>query len=105
MADSQDTILAPENTERAESFQVLYTNSSKVRISAFDIALTLGRQGEISPGKEGLVEQVTVYMSPQHLKILALSLNGAIAQYETQFGPVIIQTGFNALFGTTMEKA
>ena len=64
-----------------------YANSIEVQLQAFDAQLKFGFG---TPA--GLQEETTIIISPQHLKVLTQMLDGAVEQYEKQFGVINVPT-------------
>jgi hypothetical protein len=77
----------PTKVARSPEYRAIYVNSIKLRVSIFEMAITLGRQAEITPSAEGLIEEAVLLM-PQHCKGLAVAMARAVANYEAQFGPL-----------------
>lgn len=65
-----------------------YANHSRLTINKWDFAFLFGRM--IPPGKRpdgaNVVEEVMVYMSPQHAKAFMALLVRQVALYEEKFG-------------------
>lgn len=77
----------------------MYSNSIQVQVQMFDAQLKFGFQ---TP--EGMHEERTVILSPQHLKVLATMLSGAVEQYELQFGEINLPDATKAEYKIEEQK-
>lgn len=74
---------------RDPQFRDVYSNSSLVALSPFDITLIFSKNTDFS-GQQMQVDQVAVAMSPQHFKALVKSLTETLTAYERAFGSLTI---------------
>jgi hypothetical protein len=73
------------NTEDWPSY---YTNHAEIRISPWDVRLTLGEIKTIKEGRIRVKNLATVFMSPVHAKVFSDILAEKIVQYEEKVGPI-----------------
>jgi hypothetical protein len=90
MKPSVEKIEMPEmqGPVKAADFREYYANHLRLGLTPVDVALTLGRLVEPSPGIARAEEQFTVRLSPQFFKALVTNLTGLLAAYEGQFGTI-----------------
>lgn len=75
---------------RAADYGVIYSDTARMSISAYDIKITFG-VNETLPNNDVLItEIVTVALTPQHAKDLAETLTKNVARYEQDVMPLRI---------------
>lgn len=67
--------------------KMMYSNSVSVNAQFFDVQLTFAYQNN-----EGVKEQETIILSPQHFKVLTDVMNNTLENYEKSFGTIVIPT-------------
>jgi hypothetical protein len=75
-----------------EKVPFYYTNNMNVTMSTFDFRVDIGRITE-----SGTELQAQVSMSPQHFKALVGVLNQNLANYESLYGPIILEPNTDAI--------
>jgi hypothetical protein len=78
---------------RGKDYQTVFSNNSRMRLSPTEIALTFGYTDQL-PGSPAPFneEKVTVVFTPQHAKLLTISLAETIKIFEANYGPINIDT-------------
>lgn len=66
--------------------QRIYTNIVEVESNLFDFILHFGNRDREQAQKGDFDSLVTVFMSPQHAKLLATILQNHVQMYEKNFG-------------------
>jgi hypothetical protein len=78
----------PAQVMRGPEYRVVFANQSRMRISNTEVALTFGFSDEV-PGSGPFVQElVTLVLTPQHAKLVGVSLMETIRLYEEKFGPI-----------------
>jgi Protein of unknown function (DUF3467) len=90
---------------RDPQYRDIYANNSQTNISPFDLSILFQKASEIAPGQMGVVDQVSVTLSPQHFKALLRSLNETLSAYESVFGELNISDTDTAPQRTALEIA
>lgn len=67
--------------------KMMYSNSVSVNAQFYDVQLTFVYQNA-----EGVKEQETIILSPQHFKVLTGVMNNTLENYEKRFGTIVIPT-------------
>jgi len=101
MAETQTAAQFPR--VRDPQYRDTYANSSQTNIGPFDVSILFQKASEIVPGQMGVVDQVSVTLSPQHFKALVRSLNETLAAYESAFGELHISDADTAPQKTALE--
>jgi hypothetical protein len=101
MADAQP--VAQVLRVRDPQYRDTYANSTQTNIGPFDLSILFQKASEILPGQMGIVDQVSVTLSPQHFKALVRSLNETLAAYENAFGELNISEADTAPQKTALE--
>jgi len=73
-----------EEKERPEI--ILYSNSVQLNITFFDFQFKFGK---ILPENKHITD-ASIYMSPEHTKVLYLLLKDQIEKYEDRFSEIIV---------------
>ncbi len=68
-----------------------YSNSVQVRMSVWDFHLVFGTMQQESPELMKFNAFQGVYLSPQQAKALLQVLGQNLAQYEQDFGPIMLE--------------
>ncbi|WP_040666602.1 DUF3467 domain-containing protein [Nitrolancea hollandica] len=82
------------SSSNANEFAIpdIYTDSVRINMSVYGVCFELGLNQPFGPvGSDGTVitrPEARVYMSPQHAKVLALTLLKNIRAYEDQVGEI-----------------
>jgi len=88
------------NAVFAPDFKTIYTNFVQGAFSPLDIFLVVGEgMGPGIDGKPFVVQRAKIIMAPVEAKIVAAILNQAIAQYEKQFGRIVVAKGLMPVEG------
>lgn len=88
MAEEDNRRDASASRVRAPDYRDVYSNSTIVRLSPYDVAVIFGRSVEGADGQGVSEDQVTVVMSPQHTKAFISVLKETFDAYERLFGTV-----------------
>lgn len=81
---------------------VVYANAVQMEIGPFDLVLHFGiKKDRSQPGWSPEDAQVSVYMSPEHAKVLHQILAQGIAQFEARNGTIPV----SANVATRIEEA
>lgn len=85
MADEQP---APTGVLRLRDpqYRDVYANSNAIGLTPFDFTIIFQRIGEFAPGQQGLVDLISVSMSPQQFKGFARVVTETLEAYERVFG-------------------
>ena len=67
---------------------LIYTNGIQLKVSVYDVTLTLGVGTSVDPDRTVIKPVAQVVMSPQHAKVLASALETNVKAYEAAFGPI-----------------
>lgn len=71
-----------------ETERRVYANIAEVESNLFDFVMHFGNRDRAQAQKGESDPQVTVFMSPQHAKLLAAILQNHVEMYEKNFGPL-----------------
>ena len=71
-----------------EEYREGYANSVQIRVSVWDFLLTFGTMSQTSPDAVQIANFQGVYLSPQQAKALLAILGQNVAQYESTFGEI-----------------
>lgn len=71
-----------------ETERRIYSNIVEVESNLFDFVMHFGNRDRVQAQKGESDPQVTVFMSPQHAKLLATILQSHVEMYEKNFGPL-----------------
>lgn len=63
--------------------EVRYSNFVEIQLQLFDAQLKFGLNNA-----DGESESTSIYLSPQHMKVLSQMLSDAVTSYEKQFGTI-----------------
>lgn len=63
--------------------EVKYSNAVEIQMQLFDVQLKFNLQNP-----DGIIDSTTVFLSPQHMKVLSQMLSNAVESYEQQFGSI-----------------
>jgi hypothetical protein len=88
---------------RDPQYRETYANGTQASIGPFDLSILFQKTSEIAPGQMGLVDQVSVTLSPQHFKALVRSLNETLVADESVFGELNISDADTAPHKTASE--
>jgi len=80
-------------TVQASDYKEIYANNVRAGFSQWDVVLVFGRLKEMAKNTAGIEELMSVRMSPQQFKTLAVALPHMMTEWERRFGVVNIPTG------------
>jgi hypothetical protein len=80
----------PSKIENAADFRELYVNHIQLAMTPFDLLITFGHIYEGTEAQPAVKNDVAIRVSPQTFKTLSVNLAGAIAAWESQFGPISV---------------
>jgi hypothetical protein len=87
MSNEKIAMIPAVTGPQSPAHQEIYTNTSKVGLSPWDIRLVFGHIIEKN-GTQMLEDLVTVVTSPQHAKVLVSAWAKAVQSYEENFGAI-----------------
>jgi hypothetical protein len=64
--------------ERAEAFQIIYSNNAQISMSPFDLRIDFGETTSIAQDAVTVTQKVQIVMSPQHAAALLQALRAAL---------------------------
>jgi len=73
---------------RDKEYRSVYSNFAQCGRTAWDIRLTFSELGEVEPDKPGIIDLMSVTMTPQLAKALISVLSAHVAMYERENGEV-----------------
>ena len=73
---------------RAEDYRLVYADGVRITVGGYDIKLTLSTNEKMLDGATLITDQVTVVLSPQHAKDLAIKLSEQVAAFEKDIMPL-----------------
>lgn len=88
MADEKLTFVTALQGPKHPNYQEIYSNTTKVGVSPWDLRIIYGHMVEQAPGQQVVEDLVTIVMSPQHAKVLYAHWARAIKTYEDRFGVI-----------------
>ena len=71
---------------KSADFKDIYTNSSRISISPFDMSMMFGRTIELSPTGHAVEDLAHVRMSPYQFKIFVQAMVNTLEAWEAAFG-------------------
>ncbi len=75
---------------RDQQYRDVYSNSNLINLGPFDFTITFQKTMEIVPGQGGIVDLVSVSLSPQNFKGLVRVVTETLEAYERVFGALQI---------------
>jgi phosphopantetheine adenylyltransferase len=78
----------PENP-RTKDFCDVYSNSLSMQFNDNDVRITFGHLIDVANPAKGMIEEVSVFMTPRTAKIMMLSLKRTIETFEQTSGAPI----------------
>jgi hypothetical protein len=75
---------------RSSDFHSVYSNSVKMRVTAWDITLVFQRVTEMPPGILALEDLTEITMTATQAKTLGMALTEAVKSYEETFGEIVL---------------
>jgi hypothetical protein len=83
----------PENL-KTKDFRNVFSNSLSMQFSDNDVRITFGHSLDVADPSKGVIEEVSVFMTPRSAKILMLSLKSTIERFERAAGtPIFLAPG------------
>jgi hypothetical protein len=73
---------------RPENFVTLYANHVRIMLTRWDFFLQFGQIQDAQGSELLLLEQIGIYMSPQHAKAYRDLLDKQVKKYEKQYGAI-----------------
>lgn len=83
---------------RAPEFVDTYANTFRVSNSISDFTLIFGSIDDLGPGHMQHSDRVSVHISPQMLKMIAMQLTANVAAYEEAYGPLRVSKSAETSF-------
>lgn len=82
--ESKNNINTPVNVNRSSDFGIVYSDTARMSVSAFDIKITFSVNDILPNGTKLITEIVTIALAPLHAKMIAESLAQNVKVYEEQ---------------------
>jgi uncharacterized protein DUF3467 len=82
--------LLGQSALRSSEFRSFYSNSSKLRITAWDLTMVFQKVVEQPPGGLMMEELTEITTTVSQAKAFALALTGAVNAYEKTFGEITL---------------
>lgn len=73
---------------RGDDLPTIYSNNLHLRVTQWDFELRFGQITDVEGDQLRVRQMVRVYMSPQHIKVVAGLLTSQVENYERLFGPI-----------------
>lgn len=87
---------------RGMDYRIIFANHSRMRVSATELSLTFGFVDEVAGAPPFVQELVTMVLTPQHAKLLALSLTETVKLFEQRFGSISTEQSTTPPFDSAM---
>ena len=91
--DNKETQKKTINIARSSDYNIIYSDTARISISAYDIKVTFSLNETLPDGNTLITELVTVALSPLHAKVLADILSRNVVKYEEQVMPLNVIEG------------
>ncbi|HZF30403.1 MAG TPA: DUF3467 domain-containing protein [Gammaproteobacteria bacterium] len=88
MAELKRITVEKVHRKVSDNIPTFYINNVEIRSTQWDLRLALGQIAEVRDGTVEVVDQVHIYLSPQHAKVLARTLSEQVQAYEENVGPL-----------------
>ena len=75
-----------------------YSNAVEIQMQLFDVQLKFNLQNS-----DGVIDSTTVFLSPQHMKVLSQMLSNAVDTYEQQFSLISLPENTNVKIENGLE--
>lgn len=79
-------------TQGGDDAPTFYANNTSLGVSLFDFRLQFGELVEASMTELTVRARCTIFMSPQHAKVMAKLLSDKVKEYEQSHGEISIKT-------------
>lgn len=96
MTDVRQTHSPPHTVQigvasgRNPDFKDIYTNSTRVGVSPWDMSITFALSKEMQPGLLTSEDQAVVRMSPQQFKTFVSAISASLQAWEEVFGAISV---------------
>jgi hypothetical protein len=79
---------------KTKDFRTVFSNSFSMQFSDNDVRIIFGHVLDAADLAKGMIEEVSVFMTPRSAKIVMLSLKNAIERFEQTTGtPIFLAPG------------